>query len=346
MGSPLVSVILPAFNAERTLLQAISSVLNQSFADFELLVVDDGSTDGTANVLKSVRDPRLRVITQPVNRGLIATLNLAVSEARGALIARQDADDVSLPRRLELQVSELRAHPEVGAVGAELELMDDDGHRAGTWTYPPTAGLCRWQLLFKTPVAHSVVMFRRDCVEQAGGYSPQYKYAEDYELWSRLARITSFSNLPLALLRYSIGAAGTSRQNSANQQEVHLRIASQNMAAVLGHDVPSRSVYLLAAATDMGVERATAEEIRGAAEVCANLYRRFAQKAENRLDDSAIRRAFVDKMIRLARLLPMRERINCLRQLQQLSPVPLIAAAMLRLVTPREILSLLSGKSR
>ncbi len=159
---PSVSVILPVYNAERSIAAAVMSVLRQSFSDFELIAINDGSTDSSGEILRSFGDCRIRIIERKNNRGLVAALNDALGEAKGEFVARQDADDVSLPERLALQRDAFDTSPNVGAVGANLELMANDSESRGNWIYPDTPDGARWQALFKTPVAHSAVMYRRD----------------------------------------------------------------------------------------------------------------------------------------------------------------------------------------
>ena len=196
MSGPRVSVLLPVRDGARFLREALDSVLAQTLTDFELLVVDDGSTDQTPQILASVRDERMRVIRQePL--GLVAALNRAVAEARAPLLARMDADDVSLPDRLDRQVAYLDARPDVALVvvgteasgGTRIVLPDDDA-------------ALRRRLLLRNPFAHGAVAVRAEAVAHAGGYRADYGANEDYDLWRRIARDRQLGAVPEILYRY------------------------------------------------------------------------------------------------------------------------------------------------
>jgi glycosyltransferase involved in cell wall biosynthesis len=184
-----VTVLLPVHDGEPYVGDAVRSVLEQTFDDFELLVVDDGSTDGTAETLASFHDPRLRVIRNERNVGLVASLNRGLAEARGEYVARIDADDRCLPQRLERQVAVLDAEPRVGLVGSWMELVDASGEPAGRLVarISDFAELLYYTLIMYVLVSHPAAMFRREAVLAVGGYDPHTFLAEDKDLWRRLA---------------------------------------------------------------------------------------------------------------------------------------------------------------
>lgn len=192
MPTPAVSVLLPIYNAEPYLAQAIESVLNQTYTDFELLLLNDGSTDQSRQIAASYTDPRIRLLDNPHNLGLIATLNRGLAIARAPLIARQDADDIWEPQLLEYALDYLHAHPNVALVGARARLIDAQGQPI-TNSFMPYMALdncaARWHLLFENPFSHSNVVYRRDLVwDTFGGYDASYPHIEDYALWSRIAQ--------------------------------------------------------------------------------------------------------------------------------------------------------------
>jgi len=172
MTAPLVSAVMPVYNGERFVVEAVRSILAQTFGDFECVVVDDGSTDGTAKLLEAeqARDSRLVVHRQPSNLGFRAALNTGCALARGELIARMDADDISEPTRFEQQVAFLRAHPEVGVVGSAMQVIDDHGVRGRVKSYPAGGGLAAWSMLFFNSLGHPSVMMRRALLEAAFHY--------------------------------------------------------------------------------------------------------------------------------------------------------------------------------
>jgi glycosyltransferase involved in cell wall biosynthesis len=204
--TPRVTVLMTVFNGERHLREAVDSVLGQSFRDFELLIIDDGSTDGTAALLTTISDPRVRRTRHAENVGLMRSLNHGLALARGELIARHDADDVSEPDRLARQVAFLDANPSVALVGAWYRKIDESGASLGERTLPVGHDQIRWALHFYCPFVHSAVVFRTSAVRDAGGYDEALTFAEDYDLWSRLATVHRVANLPEPLVRYRVGS--------------------------------------------------------------------------------------------------------------------------------------------
>ena len=205
--SPRVSVILPAFNAERFVAEAVDSILGQSLAEFELIAIDDGSTDTTGSLLaaRAAHDPRIRIIARG-NRGLTRSLNEGLETARADYVAIMNADDVSLPERLATQAAFLDLHPAVAAVGSQTRLMLADGKAGPATSLPESPAAIRSFLLRASALAHPAVMLRRQAVLDAGGYRAQIEPAEDYDLWLRLAERHDLANLPDVLLHYRVHA--------------------------------------------------------------------------------------------------------------------------------------------
>lgn len=204
MTTPAVTVLLPVFNGARHLPAAIESVLRQRFCDFELLAIDDGSTDESPRLLRKIADPRVRVLRNERNLGLVATLNRGLAEARGEWIARQDADDVSAPGRLAAQMSFARGNPSVPLVGSDAWLIDDAGRSRGRWRTGGHADLVSWDLCFRAPFAHGSALFRRSIVaERFGGYRA-LPACEDLDLWARVAAEFPVVTLRQPLMKYRL----------------------------------------------------------------------------------------------------------------------------------------------
>ena len=203
--APKVSVVMSVYNEERHVEEAIRSILDQTFKDFEFIVVDDGSTDKTPQILRSFSDPRLKIIRQR-NMGLTKALNRGISLAEGEYIARMDADDVSLPERLERQVKFLDENPEVGIVGTAYYEIDAEGRILGRERFPTRDEDLRKVLIRYNPFFHASVMIRRTVFEKVGLYDESFPYAQDYELWFRVARHFKLANLPefLMMRRYEM----------------------------------------------------------------------------------------------------------------------------------------------
>jgi GT2 family glycosyltransferase len=201
--SSRVSVVLPVYNGERFLTDAVDSILAQTFRDFELIGIDDGSLDGSGEILDrfALADSRVRALRQ-ANAGIIAALNRGLALARGEFIARMDADDVAHPERLARQAAFLDAHPDIAVVGCAVTLIDERGKRIRDVEYPRTPEAVAEFLEIGAPLAHPAVMMRRDAVLAVGGYREAYRHAEDYDLWLRMAERYRMANLPDRLLLY------------------------------------------------------------------------------------------------------------------------------------------------
>lgn len=222
--SPRVSVVMSVYNGERWLGAAVESVLGQTLADLELLVIDDGSTDSTAEILGGYRDPRLRVVRQP-RAGLTASLNRGVRLTTAPLLARLDADDVALPERFARQVAFLDAHPEVGLLGTGCHDVDSAGRVLRTYRPPETDPEIRRALIRHNPFVHSSAMLRRNVLERAGLYDEGLAVAQDYDLWVRLSRVTGLANLaePLVLRRLTPGMISRTRETERLRTELRIK---------------------------------------------------------------------------------------------------------------------------
>ncbi|MHB1354748.1 MAG: glycosyltransferase family 2 protein [Anaerolineae bacterium] len=198
-STPTVSVNMCIYNGQEFIGEAIDSILAQTFTDWEMILVDDGSTDGTAAMLASYSNPKLRVFHRP-HQGISKSRNYAISQARGEFIAVLDADDVAHPNRLSCQVNYLRKHPLVVALGCAYEQIDLMRNRTLNIAPPCTNDAIRKAMISGNPICHSSVMIRRSVLNQAGIYNESLRYAEDYELWSRLAQVGELANLPVTLV--------------------------------------------------------------------------------------------------------------------------------------------------
>jgi len=205
---PRVSVVVPVYNAEAFLAAAINSILTQTFRDFELIAIDDGATDASTDILDRLaqQDDRMIVVHQ-ANGGIVAALNRGLALARGELVARMDADDVACPERLALQTAFLDAHPDVAVVGSAITLIDAQGGTIRDVHYPENPLAAAAFLATGSPLAHPAAMMRRAAVLAVGAYRPAFEYAEDYDLWLRMAERHSLANLPDRLLLYRQHAA-------------------------------------------------------------------------------------------------------------------------------------------
>lgn len=214
---PKVTVLMPVYNGEKYLKEAIDSILNQTFSDFEFLIINDGSTDNTVGIINSYNDSRIRLVHNDKNLGLITTLNKGFDLARGEYIARMDCDDVSLPDRLSKQVVFMEAHPGIGVCGTWFEFMDC----GQVIKWPEQHDAIKAQLFYNTALGHPTVMMRTDVIKRYEFYYDSlYEHSEDYELWIRLSEVTQLSNIPEILLKYRIHPDQISVVSSGNQQSI------------------------------------------------------------------------------------------------------------------------------
>ncbi|NJS13559.1 MAG: glycosyltransferase [Sphingopyxis sp.] len=234
-NAPPLSVIMPVHNCVSFVEAAVRSVLNQSFNDFEFLIVDDGSTDGTTDILRQLTaaDPRIRLAEQE-NRGIVASVNRMVGAARGTFVARMDADDVSLPERFARQIAFLTGHPDVGAVGAQYVEIDERGHVNDPGIRHPTGvAAVRARMTIEQPFSNPTVMFRAEALRSVGGYREAFGACEDYDLFLRLSRTTALDNLPDVLLHYrrSAGQMSVANNSAQTHQAVMAVFAHQEVLA-------------------------------------------------------------------------------------------------------------------
>jgi glycosyltransferase involved in cell wall biosynthesis len=245
-------------NGEAFLGQSIESVLAQTFADFEFIVVDDGSTDGTESLLRdySERDPRLKLSRQP-NAGYVAALNAGCAVARGEFIARIDADDLCEPGRFARQVEFLDSQPEVAVVGGALLLITAGGRPFYVAAFPEAPAETRRALEVRSPVGHPTVLMRRSAFEAVGGYRAAFVHAEDYDLWLRIVRSHEIANLPDILGRYRIHPDNASHRNLARQA---VSVAAARAAARLDEGAPRTFAFdeplSAAASSELGIQEA------------------------------------------------------------------------------------------
>lgn len=224
--APSVSVILPVYNAEHYVEIALSSILQQSFNDFECIVINDGSTDTSGKILDRIAsvDPRVRLIHR-ANQGYSNCLNQALTLARAPLLARMDADDESLAERFAAQVAYLSAHPEVVAVGGQWIRIDPTGRILSEAKYLPVEHDAIMLELYKGfgVVPHPGVMMRTDKVRRAGGYRVEFEPAEDLDLWLRLSDFGRLANLDRHVIRYRLHPGATSSARREEQREAARR---------------------------------------------------------------------------------------------------------------------------
>jgi hypothetical protein len=212
------------YNAATHLRAAVESILNQTMRDFELIIVDDGSTDESVALLKNWDDPRIRLIQNPLNKGQTICLNQGLALARGNWVARQDADDISLPSRLETQINAVTKNPGLTLIGSQAWIIDHAGKFEGTLNLPLEMESLEWASLFENPFVHTAVMYRRDQITNLGGYDESFAICQDYELWLRVLQMYRGVNLSARLVQYRHTAQSLSQSGRSTVDAESLRV--------------------------------------------------------------------------------------------------------------------------
>jgi glycosyltransferase involved in cell wall biosynthesis len=264
---PSVSVLMAVYNGERHLASAIDSILAQTHHDFEFIIVDDGSTDRSANIVRRYTDPRIRLIALGQNAGLSAALNAGLQTVTSPMVARHDADDRSEPTRLARQLTAMRARPSLALLGSRATVINERGASTGTVWRPIGARSIRWYGLFDNPFAHTSVMFKTSVVrDDLGGYDASFDpFSQDWALWCRLMERHDVDNLQDRLVRYRvvpssiIGALdGKDEEHRYRQRfgEIIRQIVSRNAPRTLGDGVMDEAGALALADFVLGVDEA------------------------------------------------------------------------------------------
>jgi len=200
--SPAITVLMPVYNGDKYLIEAVDSILNQTFSDFEFLIIDDGSTDQSIDLIKTYDDPRIRLIMNKKNMGQSGTLNKGLSLARGEYIAIMDQDDISIPERIKKQLKFMENNSNVDVCGSWLQLF---GKYNGINELPIDSEKIKVNLLTNQNLAHPTVLIRKSTlVKYNFNYNPNYSIAQDYDLWIRMSEYCTFFNIPEPLVKYRI----------------------------------------------------------------------------------------------------------------------------------------------
>jgi len=237
--TPRVSVVMAVHNGGAYLREAIESILAQTWRDFEYIIIDDASTDDSREVINTYRkaDARIRLISNPSNLGLTRSLNVGLKNSLGEYVARQDADDVSLPNRLRRQVEWLDTNSSIGLLGTGYHVIDTQGEVIATERLPCSDVVLRWTSLFHNPLCHTSVMARRVLLNSVGGYDEQWRYGQDYELWTRMLDVSRVGNLNAVLVSYRSHPHAVSAQQARMQQNAADIIAARQIGRLLQREI-------------------------------------------------------------------------------------------------------------
>jgi GT2 family glycosyltransferase len=244
-GIPKVTVLMTVLNGEQYLPDAIESILQQTFHDFELIIVNDGSTDSSQAIIQSYDDPRIRVIHNPCNRGIYTSANIGLRHAQGQYVARLDADDVSVPDRLKTQIDFMEKNPDIGAVASWMTWIDKTGHVLDDYTPQHHAESIYYTLNFANCMPHSSALYRKVLLDRFHGYQDQFSYAGDFDLWQRLSKQTPLAMIKSVLVHLHVHMNNVSFTKSHEQHQAALSIVHGNMQRLLGKTCPISYAHIL-----------------------------------------------------------------------------------------------------
>ena len=283
--TPLISVVMPVYNGERFLTEAIDSILNQTFRDFEFIIIDDGSTDNTPVILEqySKKDKRIIWYREDKNEGIIVALNTGLNLARGKYIARMDADDISLPERLERQVRYLESNKEVGVLGSGAQIIDQYGRTSSIIKFPETNSPILWSLSYFCPIIHPTVMARREIYVEAGGYRSVWPHAEDYDLWTRIAGRSTLHNLGEVLLQLRKHEANITQAEFPLTLSNSLEISRKFVETLLGKNLSPDLIKVL-----WNIDEP--RNLMNAPELLSQIYERFLERYKINAEEKAFLR--------------------------------------------------------
>jgi glycosyltransferase involved in cell wall biosynthesis len=292
-----ISVIMPVFNSEKYLGEAINSILNQTFKDFELIIIDDCSIDSSATIINEYkkRDSRIVLFPQKKNSGIAAARNKGLELSSGEFIALMDSDDISLPDRLEKQYNFIKSHPEIGVLGGGVELVDSNGRHTSKLFPPETDFMISWSMCFCDPMINPTVMMKRSIVLESGGYNDfresviEY-YPEDYDLWIRISGKTNFYNLHDIILKLRKHSSNITKKCIDSTIENSLKISQKYLATILGIN-PSIDEVAVLWNTDQN------KRMNNAHTVLVNLFEYFGRRKEISVSETHFLRKDVSKRL-------------------------------------------------
>ncbi|MBW2003738.1 MAG: glycosyltransferase [Deltaproteobacteria bacterium] len=291
MSAPLITVLMAVYNGEKCLDHTIESILSQTFTDFEFLIINDCSTDRTADVIRSYNDARIRLHSNETNIGQTKSLNVGLNLAKGKYIARMDADDYSMPNRLERQYHYITQHPEYSVVGTDCLVMDESNAKRSI-----SKGYFKYEdiiikLLTGSPINHVSVLMNRADIVRIGAYDPKYKISADFDLWSRLIRQGyKITTLREVLCAYRVSEGSYSNRNEARKVKENTDIIFENIRYISNYVVNRESVKQLICRFSDEFVNMSDQEILKAERVYRNIITNLKSELRMKIEKSRIKK--------------------------------------------------------
>lgn len=226
---PILSVLMPVFNSELFVADAIKSILNQSFKDFEFLILDDCSKDKSLKIIKDLAktDFKIKVFKNEKNLGVVESRNKLINFSKGKYIAWIDSDDIALENRFEKEIKFLEEHPEIGMVGAYPIIIDENGKETGKWLFETDPQKLKIEQFFHSPFLSSSVMIRKNCLPQ-NFYDSRFPVSEDFDLYSKISEHSETANIPEFLVKYRINSKGLSKSNTEKMEQLSVQVIKEH----------------------------------------------------------------------------------------------------------------------
>lgn len=287
MNIPRVTVVMPVYNGEKYLREAIDSILGQTFQNFEFVIVNDGSTDNSESIILSYNDPRIVYLKNKSNSGICITLNRGLDVAKGEYIARMDCDDISMPNRLQEQLHFMDKHPEIAVAGTDIIVF---GERVPERIVDMlrTPALCKMGLIFNSCCAHPSVMIRKSVLaEYHLRYKDEYKGREDFELWWQISKVSGITNIHKPLLKYRKHLAQITQnydENSLKKARLFLEVRMQDIGVNLSSDQTTLLHYYCSSRFTLF----TKEKLCDFIDVCMIIYESY--RVKDKYEKYALRR--------------------------------------------------------
>jgi glycosyltransferase involved in cell wall biosynthesis len=302
---PKVTVLMPVYNGEKYLREAIDSILNQTFTDFEFLIIDDGSTDNTAALIKSYEDTRISFIQNNSNKGLVYSLNRGLDFAKGEYIARIDCDDIADPERINKQTFYLETHPKIGIIGSCYLAFNTQSKNLRFGHLPNTDYKIRWTSLLNNPFAHPTIMLRKDTLRKHNlKYDKNFPFTEDYDLWTRLLKFTKGVNLSQTLILYRI-REGETKIHREEMLRLHDVIALRTIQSTLPdfsispEQVTAMRILLVTQDFDSRAELINLKTLENILDKYLEMLQFFLKKDAKSLEKNQLKQQEIKKVLRL-----------------------------------------------